>query len=57
MIKKFFRDHTIHKSIVNRLDIIFILPIIHLFYIWGALTLGMSSAQIHSFGYPEEPLL
>ncbi len=56
MIKKFFRDHYIHKKVAPKLDIFFILPIINLFFIWGTLTLGMAAAQIHIIGYPQNPL-
>ena len=56
MIKKFFRDHYIHKRVAPKLDIFFILPIINLFFIWGTLTLGMAAAQIHISGYPQNPL-
>ena len=46
MVKKFFRDHTIHKKIVPFLDYFFLLRPSYFFNIWLLFCAGMFVVQI-----------
>ena len=49
MVKKFFRDHPVHKKIVPFLDYFFLLRPTYFFAIWITFSLGLYSSQfIHS---------
>mgnify|MGYP001184480486 CR=1 FL=1 len=52
MIKSFFRDNQIHKSIVPLFDYLFLLRPTLFFVIWVMLSLGMASAQMSITEYP-----
>jgi len=46
MIKKFFKDHSIHKKIVPLFDTLFILRPTLFFSVWVMITIGMATATL-----------
>ena len=52
MIKSFFRDNKIHKSIVPYFDYIFLLRPTLYFAIWVMVVLGMATAKMTIISYP-----
>ena len=52
MIKQFLKYHPVHKKLVPRLDIIFLLRPTLFFSVWVMVVVGMSSAQMHLISHP-----
>ena len=53
MIKKFFKDHTIHKKIVKYFDFLFLFNLPYFFILFALFTWGMS-ASYYSKGMEED---
>ena len=52
MIKRFLQYHPVHKILVPKLDIVFLLRPTLFFSIWVMVVMGMSSAQKNIVSYP-----
>lgn len=52
MIKKFLKNHPIHKKLVPYLDVVFLLRPTLFFSVWVMVAMGMSSAQMYYFDHP-----
>ncbi len=51
MIKKFFRDHPVHKKVASRFDTLFLLRPTLFFPVWLMLTVGMTAARMNISRY------
>ena len=52
MIKRFLKYHPVHKKLVPKLDIVFLLRPTLFFSVWVMVVIGMASAQMHLVGHP-----
>ena len=52
MIKWFLKYHPVHKKLVSKLDIVFLLRPTLFFSVWVMVVIGMASAQMHLVGHP-----
>ena len=52
MVKKFFKNHPVHKKIVPHLDTLFLLRPTLFFSVWVMVVMGMASAQMTLVEHP-----
>ena len=52
MIKRFLKYHPVHKKLVSKLDIVFLLRPTLFFSVWVMVVIGMASAQMHLVDHP-----
>ncbi|MBC8257270.1 MAG: UbiA family prenyltransferase [Candidatus Marinimicrobia bacterium] len=52
MIKKFLKNHPVHKKLVPYLDVVFLLRPTLFFSVWVMVVMGMASAQMYYFDHP-----